>query len=514
MRDSQTGVRSAVRADSARTVGVGAWDPDEDTPHTRGWKIRRCLLIGWDAVGWAAALLMAAALRGELQVDGIDLGPLMNVIAIAIAAQLLIGGTLQTYRGRHCAGSVEDAINVTGATVLTGSTVFLIDFFTQPPLVPRSIPLLAIPIAVLHMVGSRVIVRMYRERRSRPDQYTARRVLIYGAGPAAQNLLRIMLADPEGGYLPVALLDDDRRLRRRRINGVAVRGTRHDIAAAAAESRADMLVIADRSLPLGVLREVAGAADAAGLTVSMVPSLFELLQPVPPGLIPAPRTPATTETPDQAPERGAVAPEPRPSAAPAQSRLKRMLDLVLGLLGMLLVGPLLLVIATLLMVSGNEVIYRAERIGRDGRPFRMLKFATMVPGDTGPRVTTEGDPRITRIGHWLRVTKLNELPQILNVIKGDMSLVGPRPEDPRYAAHYSARHRPVLAVRPGMTSLAFLEFGDEQAYIARHDPTDLEAFYLQELLPEKLDIELQYLNNWTIREDLRILAQTFRGLLR
>ena len=144
----------------------------------------------------------------------------------------------------------------------------------------------------------------------------------------------------------------------------------------------------------------------------------------------------------------------------------------------------------------------------------MFKFATMVPGDTGPRVTTDGDPRITRIGRWLRATKLNELPQIFNVIKGDMSLVGPRPEDPRYAAHYSAQQRRVLAVRPGMTSLAFLEFGDEQAYIARHDPSDLEAFYLQKLLPEKLDIELRYVTNWTLREDLRILACTVKELLR
>jgi lipopolysaccharide/colanic/teichoic acid biosynthesis glycosyltransferase len=129
-------------------------------------------------------------------------------------------------------------------------------------------------------------------------------------------------------------------------------------------------------------------------------------------------------------------------------------------------------------------------------------------------VTTDGDPRITPIGRWLRATKLNELPQILNVIKGDMSLVGPRPEDPRYAVHYSARHRRVLAVRPGMTSLAYLQFGDEQAYIARHDPSDLEAFYLQQLLPEKLDIELSYVDNWTLGSDLRILAGTVKELLR
>ena len=291
--DAGAAVRIGPPGAESKTIVVPAKRSAEGPgpeARSRTWVIRRCLLIGWDAAGWALALLMAAALRGELQVEGIDLGPLMNVIAIAIVAQLVIGGTLQTYRGRHCAGSVEDAINVTGATVLTGSTVFLIDFFAQPPLVPRSIPLLRhTDRGAAHggQPGDRAVVP---RAPSRPDRYTARRVLIYGTGPAAQHLLRMMMADPDGGYLPVALLDDDRRLRRRRINGVAVRGTRRDIAAAAAESRADMLVVADRSLPLGVLREVSAAADAAGLTVSMVPSLLELLQPLPPGLIPAPRT--------------------------------------------------------------------------------------------------------------------------------------------------------------------------------------------------------------------------------
>jgi lipopolysaccharide/colanic/teichoic acid biosynthesis glycosyltransferase len=190
-----------------------------------------------------------------------------------------------------------------------------------------------------------------------------------------------------------------------------------------------------------------------------------------------------------------------------------MFDVVLCLMSVLLILPLLILIAVVLKVSSGEVLYRAQRIGRDGKPFTMFKFATMVPGEVGPRVTREGDPRITPVGRWLRASKLNELPQIFNVIKGDMSLVGPRPEDPRYAAFYSPRQRRVFSVRPGMTSLAFLEFGDEQAFLEKVAPVDIESFYLEELLPEKLDIELQYVSNWTMREDLRILARTLKELL-
>ena len=151
--------------------------------------------------------------------------------------------------------------------------------------------------------------------------------------------------------------------------------------------------------------------------------------------------------------------------------------------------------AVVLRLTAGEVIYRAPRIGRDGQLFTMFKFVTMTRGDSGPRVTERGDMRITEIGRWLRATKLNELPQLFNVIKGEMSLVGPRPEDPRYAAQYSARHRQVLAVRPGMTSLAFLRFGDEEEFIAQARPVDVEAYYVQELLPKKLDIELDYVRH-------------------
>jgi lipopolysaccharide/colanic/teichoic acid biosynthesis glycosyltransferase len=232
--------------------------------------------------------------------------------------------------------------------------------------------------------------------------------------------------------------------------------------------------------------------------------------------VPTPRPP-----PDNAgvPEVGdrpssAVSAPPRPPELAGRSWSKRLFDIGVGLVAGLVVLPMLIAIAVVLKIGNGQVIYRAPRIGRDGKPFTMFKFATMVPGDSGPRVSRQRDPRITPLGGWLRATKLNELPQILNVIKGDMSLVGPRPEDPRYTAHFSARQRDVLAVRPGMTSLAFLEFGDEQEFIERARPEDVEAFYLRTLLPEKLDIELSYVHNWSMREDLRILARTVRALLR
>jgi lipopolysaccharide/colanic/teichoic acid biosynthesis glycosyltransferase len=139
--------------------------------------------------------------------------------------------------------------------------------------------------------------------------------------------------------------------------------------------------------------------------------------------------------------------------------------------------------------------------------------------ESGPRITRSGDDRITPVGRFLRASKLDELPQIVNVLCGDMSIVGPRPEDPEYVAGYSAEQRQVLSVRPGMTCLAFLRLGNDQTVIERAKPAgeqlfDVESYYLREILPEKLDIELSYVREWSLRGDLRILAHTFGELIR
>lgn len=194
--------------------------------------------------------------------------------------------------------------------------------------------------------------------------------------------------------------------------------------------------------------------------------------------------------------------------------LKRALDVMFCIVALPFVLPVGLLIAALVkLTSPGPVLYRARRVGRDMQPFAVLKFRTMRPGAAGPGITRSGDDRITTVGRWLRATKLDELPQVVNVLRGEMSIVGPRPEDPRFVALYTPAQRTVLDVRPGMTSMAFLRFGDEQEFIERAGPADVEAFYVETIMPEKLEIELQYLHDWSLGADLRILARTMMELV-
>ena len=141
---------------------------------------------------------------------------------------------------------------------------------------------------------------------------------------------------------------------------------------------------------------------------------------------------------------------------------RRVAGVALCLLALLLLLPVMLAAAlAVLLTDGRPVLYRAERVGRDGRPFHLLKFRTMTAGAAGPAVTGSADPRITQVGRLLRRTKLDELPQLVNVLRGEMNLVGPRPEDPRFVALYSSQQREVLSVRPGITSPAAVRYRHE-----------------------------------------------------
>ena len=211
--------------------------------------------------------------------------------------------------------------------------------------------------------------------------------------------------------------------------------------------------------------------------------------------------------------------------SPSRHTGKRLLDVGLCIASLPVTLPLAAAIAVAVkLTSPGPVIYRAYRVGRYGRPIVVLKFRTMRTESRGPRITRSGDDRITPVGRFLRASKLDELPQIVNVLRGDMSIVGPRPEDPEYVAAYNAEQRQVLSVRPGLTCLTFLRWGPEQALIeqvklerakaAGDQSFDVESFYLREILPEKLDIELSYVREWSLSGDLRILAHTFGGLIR
>lgn len=186
----------------------------------------------------------------------------------------------------------------------------------------------------------------------------------------------------------------------------------------------------------------------------------------------------------------------------------RFIDLLASGLGIVLLSPLFLVIAAgIKLGTPGPVFYRATRAGRDGVPFRLYKFRSMVMGadKSGPGITAAGDRRITPVGQFLRKTKLDELPQLLNVLKGDMSLVGPRPEDPRYVALYTAEQRRVLAVRPGITSAASLAYRHEEQLLKGEN---WEMIYCTQVLPDKLAIDLAYLAQRTLASDLKLIFQT------
>ncbi|RMF48817.1 MAG: sugar transferase [Chloroflexota bacterium] len=194
--------------------------------------------------------------------------------------------------------------------------------------------------------------------------------------------------------------------------------------------------------------------------------------------------------------------------------LKRTFDILVSTLALIVLAPVFAVVAIAIKISSpGPIFYRATRVGRYGVPFKLYKFRSMVvdADKIGGGITTAQDSRITPIGRFLRRTKLDELPQLLNVLRGEMSLVGPRPEDPRYVALYTEEQRRVLNVRPGITSPASVRYRNEQALLSG---ADWEAVYVQQILPNKLAIELQYIERATLLSDLSVLWQTFQALFR
>ena len=184
---------------------------------------------------------------------------------------------------------------------------------------------------------------------------------------------------------------------------------------------------------------------------------------------------------------------------------RRLTDLWLALAGLVLAAPVLLAIAAAVRVrDGAPVIYRARRVGQHGREFQLFKFRTMVPS-TGSSVTVWADPRVTPLGRRLRRLKLDELPQLLNVLRGEMSIVGPRPEDPSYVALYTDEQRRVLSVKPGITGVAALAYADEESLLQGED---WEAMYRLTIMPAKLQLELDYLDRRSARTDADLILRT------
>jgi lipopolysaccharide/colanic/teichoic acid biosynthesis glycosyltransferase len=195
--------------------------------------------------------------------------------------------------------------------------------------------------------------------------------------------------------------------------------------------------------------------------------------------------------------------------------VKRAIDLFFSSVGLIILSPLFIFLIILVRVdSKGPIFFRQERVGKDGTLFRIYKFRTMVEDaeKLGPQVSKIDDRRITRVGNFLRKYKLDEIPQLLNVLRGEMSLVGPRPEVPRYVEKFGEDYREILRVKPGITDYASLRFREEAKILNQHE--DVEDKYLKEILPDKIEYYKRYIRDRSIARDLGLIFKTLIHIIK
>lgn len=194
--------------------------------------------------------------------------------------------------------------------------------------------------------------------------------------------------------------------------------------------------------------------------------------------------------------------------------MKRAFDIIASGLGLIVLSPLFIILAIWIKAdSKGPVFYRQTRVGRGNRDFRLFKFRSMRPDSDKLGLITVGgrDPRVTRSGYFIRKYKLDELPQLINVFKGDMSLVGPRPEVRKYVDMYTPQQMRVLSVRPGITSLASIRYRNENDILAA--APDPDRCYIEQVMPDKLAIDLQYVDQATFANDIKLIFSTFKEII-
>jgi len=194
--------------------------------------------------------------------------------------------------------------------------------------------------------------------------------------------------------------------------------------------------------------------------------------------------------------------------------LIRLLDIIFSTLGIIILLPLFIIICLIIKAdSHGGCFFIQERIGKDGKPFGILKFRTMRSGADSDGLLTIGthDKRITRVGSFLRKTKIDELPQLWNVLKGEMSIVGPRPEVEKYVLLYTEEQRRVLSVRPGITDYASIEYVNENEILSKTN--DPDRAYVEEVMPHKIKLSMRYLEHYTVSEYLKIIILTIKKII-
>ena len=189
--------------------------------------------------------------------------------------------------------------------------------------------------------------------------------------------------------------------------------------------------------------------------------------------------------------------------------IKRGFDIVVSFIGLLILLPIFLIVAIIIKLdSKGPIFFRQVRVGKNGKEFKIFKFRTMVVDaeEKGMQITVDGDSRITKPGNFLRRSKIDELPQLINVLIGDMSFVGPRPEVPKYVAMYDENQRSILKIRPGITDIASIEYRDENSILAQSK--NPEEAYINEIMPRKIELNFKYIENMSVIYDIKLIIET------
>lgn len=425
-----------------------------------------------------------------------EFGPYIWFMLI-FAAWLFINyrgdGLYRRVRGRTWAEEVYTLTNgVTNATVLT----MALSFILQPEVFSRLMLVYVAVAAVALLAAARVIQRIVRAN-LRGRGIGVDRVLIIGVGEIGQSVLRVMLARKELGYYPVGYLDDDPERGEVDLGRVRGFGSTASLAEVVREHNVDMVVITLRWEKYDRIMALIRECEVLGVQVFVVPDVFQLNMKQ-----------VRVQNLDGIPLLGV---SERTTLHRRERIVKRVIDLSL----VTLASPLLLLIGgavalAIRLESAGPVLYRQPRVGENGEVFHIIKFRSMIPDadkyrqelieshELDPRrPKIEHDPRITRVGHFIRRTSLDELPNMLNVVLGHMSLVGPRPPTPDEVALYEPWHRQRLNILPGITGLWQISGRSEVPF------------------EEMCLLDIYYIENWSVRLDLQILMMTVpRVLLR
>ena len=392
------------------------------------------------------------------------------------------------YQVRRNRSRVEEGLSVLVATGLATLLLAGLATFYRGFSYSRLVLLLFVVLDVLFVFAGRTAIRRYLEEAWRHG-VNVRRVLVVGAGRLGRAIVDKFLEHPEAGLRAVGFADDAPEKRATEYRGLPVMGSLADVANIVDEHRVDTVFLA---LPLEAHRAMLSVLHDVGRTVADVRFVPDLLQHITfrAGVEDFDGLPVVHLT--QVPLTGWM------------SLVKRSLDIAISASALVVLSPLLGAIAAAIRVSGRgPVLYRQRRMGLDGRPFDILKFRSMIVGaeeESGPTWASEDDPRRTRLGAFLRRWSLDELPQLVNVLRGEMSLVGPRPERPEFVREfkekfpqYMLRHR----VRAGITGWA-------QVHGWRGNTS----------LSKRIEYDLYYIENWSLSLDIKILWMTLRHGLR